>query len=357
MIEKYSTAAARGRLGENSVSALIPTFNRRQYVRRAIDSILAQSVPVDEIIVVDDQYSTDNIAEALQCWYGSRVRVILGQGGGLSGARWRGIQEARGEWIAFLDSDDDWPPERNEQFLQAATRIPDDVAWIFGNTKVIRDGGESTTFFEEFGLVVNEWPHVFEDSLSVQFPFQFGVLSSSFIRRRVLSEFDCFKESLQHSEDVLAGFQVASRYRFAAIPSIVGSYFRTSDLIQNSALLKGMWGPDYSRARMLAFATTIKAGKKKPWHLLYASEVRGLCQALLRTDKPVPRRLAIEQFRFGGFSCKGLAFACAVLTGRMGIQIWNRLNQVRKKLWGNREPKSNMKQNGFSAYVQSFEKQ
>ena len=135
-------------LGPMTVSAVIPTFNRREYVRRAIDSILAQSVPVDEIIVVDDECSTDNIAEALETWYGSRVRVVVKQNGGLSGARRRGIQEARGEWIAFLDSDDDWPPERNREFLEAAAMVPDRVAWIFGNTRVIRDEGKSTTFLK-----------------------------------------------------------------------------------------------------------------------------------------------------------------------------------------------------------------
>src|SRR5437870_1765768 len=111
-----------------NVSAIIPTFNRRAYIRRAIDSVLEQTVPVDEIIIVDDG-STDGTAESVEGWYGSRVRVIRQENAGVSGARRRGIQEARGRWIAFLDSDDEWTPERNRHLVNAAARVPADVAW------------------------------------------------------------------------------------------------------------------------------------------------------------------------------------------------------------------------------------
>ena len=93
------------------VSAVIPTFNRSSYIRRAIDSVIAQTTAVDEIIVVDDELSTDDMVGVIDRLYGSRVRVVK-QGGGLSGARRRGVEEARGEWIAFLDSDDEWLPNR-----------------------------------------------------------------------------------------------------------------------------------------------------------------------------------------------------------------------------------------------------
>src|SRR3954470_7513973 len=108
-----------------NVSAIIPTFNRRQYIQRAIDSVLAQTLPVDEIIVVDDG-SKDGTAAAVEAWYGSRVRVIRQENSGVSGARRRGIQEATGEWIAFLDSDDEWSPERNKQLSDAAARVSAD---------------------------------------------------------------------------------------------------------------------------------------------------------------------------------------------------------------------------------------
>lgn len=311
------------------VSAVIPTYNRRSYISRAIDSVLAQTVPVDEILVVDDG-STDESAELLNERYGARVRVIRQANTGVSGARKRGIQEARGEWIAFLDSDDEWMPARNAQLLEAAGRVPNDVAWIFGDMQVITDDGGDTTLFGVHGLSVVGYPQVFQDSLSVQYPFQFGLLQASFIRRSVLLELNCFSASLRSSEDVLAGFQVACRYKFAAIPVVVGKYYRTSDLSASSAVVSGLYSPDYFRSRMLSFGEVIESGRKRPWNLRYASEVQGYCRVLAK-EGPVPRKLVLEQFRYGGVSAKGIAFAMVGMLGRRGILAWDVVGHWRQE--------------------------
>src|ERR1700759_4661578 len=101
------------------VSAVIPAYNRRNYLSRAINSVLAQTVPVDEIVVVDDG-SSDGSADLVESLCGDRVRVIRQTNTGVAGARHRGVREARGEWIAFLDSDDEWMPERTGEFLSSA---------------------------------------------------------------------------------------------------------------------------------------------------------------------------------------------------------------------------------------------
>ncbi len=304
-----------------TVSAIVPTYNRRSYIARAVDSILAQTVPVDEILVVDDG-STDGTAEFLSEKYGARIRIIRQANSGVSGARKQGILHATGEWIAFLDSDDEWIPDRNARLLEASARVADDVAWIFGDMRVVTDLGSEVTLFGEHGLSITAGPQVFEDSLSVQFPFQFGLLQASFIRRNVLLELDCFRTNLKSDDDLLAGFQVACRYKFAAIPFVVGNYFRTSDLASSSVVVNGVYGPDHFRSRMLSFAEVIRSGRKRPWDQRYAAEVRGLCRVLARAGN-MPRNLAFEQFRYGGLSMKGLAFACFGLFGGRGIQVWN----------------------------------
>ena len=330
------------------VSAVIPTYNRREYIKRAVDSILAQTVPVDEIIVVDDELSTDNIESALNGWYGSQVRVVK-QGGGLSGARRRGVQEAKGTWIAFLDSDDDWAPNRNRQLLEAVSMVPEDVAWIFGDLRVVTDSGEGITLFEEFGLSIDKSLRVFADSLAVQFPFQFGLLQGSFIRRSALLEFDCFNEGLQHSEDLLAGFQVASRYRFAAIPFVVGRYYRTSDLTANSAVIKGLQGRDYFRSRMLCFELVIKSGQKRPWNRHYADAVFGLCKVVGRQGH-LPIRMAWQQFRFGAISPKRLAFFAAALLGQPGLRAWDKAAELRQRV---RPQEEVVAKNGYHAALRA----
>jgi glycosyltransferase involved in cell wall biosynthesis len=311
------------------ISAVIPTFNRRKYIRRAIDSILAQTVAVDEIIVVDDG-STDGTAEDVEACYGSLVRIVRQNNGGVSAARLRGIQEARGEWIAFLDSDDEWTPERTKHLVLAAARVPEDVAWIFGDLRVVTDQGDGTTLFGEYGLSLTDYPELFADSLRVQYPYHFPMLQGSFVRRTALLELNCFATGLRSDDDLLAGFQISSRYRLAAIPVIVGKLYRTSDLAASSVVVNGTFRPDYFRARMLAFSLVIEAGRRRPWNMLYADEVRGLCQ-VLADEGPVPRRLVIEQFRFGGASLKGVAFFVVAMFGRRAIQTWNSLGAWRRK--------------------------
>jgi len=89
-----------------TVNVVIPAYNCGKYIGRAVDSVLAQSRCADEIIVVDDG-STDNTA-AVVTSYGSKVNYIYQPNAGASAARNTGIKAASGEWIAFLDGDDEW---------------------------------------------------------------------------------------------------------------------------------------------------------------------------------------------------------------------------------------------------------
>lgn len=312
------------------VSAVITAFNRRNYIVRAIESVLRQSVPVDEILVIDDG-STDGTAEVVESRYGDAVRVVRQTNRGPGGARRRGILEAHGEWIAFLDSDDEWTPERNRELLHAAERVPANVAWIFGDLQLVADDGDRRSFFGEHGLKFRECPQILSDSLTVQYPTLLSYLQASLIRREALLELNCFAEGLRCEDDVLVAFQIGCRYRFAAIPNAVVKYYRTSDLSDSSVAINGVFRPDNFRARMIAFATVIKSGRRRPWNSHYASAVRELCK-LLDPNEPSPRALALEQFRYGGFSTKSIAFMCIALTGRRGIQLWN---AVAKSRWRN----------------------
>lgn len=96
------------------ISVVIPTYNRAGFLKQTIDSVLAQSYPAKEIIVVDDG-STDETLSFLEN-YGNQIRVIsLRENRGVSYARNRGITAAKSEYIAFLDSDDHWFPEKLEK--------------------------------------------------------------------------------------------------------------------------------------------------------------------------------------------------------------------------------------------------
>ena len=88
------------------ISVVIPLYNKGQLVRRAIDSVLSQSYHDFEIIVIDDG-STDDSADVVHAIADDRIRYFYKENGGVSSARNRGIDEAVGEWIYFLDADDE----------------------------------------------------------------------------------------------------------------------------------------------------------------------------------------------------------------------------------------------------------
>ena len=92
------------------VSVIIPTYNRARVIKEAIDSVLNQEYENYELIVVDDG-STDNTGEILKA-YGSDICVLRQENKGVSAARNRGVAKAKGGFIAFLDSDDLWLPEK-----------------------------------------------------------------------------------------------------------------------------------------------------------------------------------------------------------------------------------------------------
>jgi glycosyltransferase involved in cell wall biosynthesis len=107
------------------VSVLIPTYNRAYCLARAINSALGQTYPHMEVLVVDDG-STDNTRKLVEGTYGAdgRVRYLYQLNRGVSAARNHGLREARGEYVAFLDSDDVWKPWKLQAQLACLKRLP-----------------------------------------------------------------------------------------------------------------------------------------------------------------------------------------------------------------------------------------
>ncbi len=126
------------------VSVVIPTFNRGFCIGAAVDSVLRQTRPPDEIIVVDDG-STDDTPERLAA-YGDRIRYVQHVNSGVSAARNGGILVARSNWIAFLDSDDEWLPSKLETQLTALQADPRLIAHAC-NARTNAGMGRTIDFF------------------------------------------------------------------------------------------------------------------------------------------------------------------------------------------------------------------
>jgi glycosyltransferase involved in cell wall biosynthesis len=103
-----------------TVSTIIPARNARPFIRTAVWSALAQTYPSIEIIVVDDGSTDGTLAEVEA--YGSGITVLRTSNGGPAGARNAAARVARGDWLAFLDADDEWLPEKIEKQMRLANR-------------------------------------------------------------------------------------------------------------------------------------------------------------------------------------------------------------------------------------------
>jgi glycosyltransferase involved in cell wall biosynthesis len=112
------------------ITAVIPAYNVGEHIGRTIDSVLNQTRPADEIIIVDDG-STDNTAETIR-QYEPKVRLICQKNAGASAARNTGIEAASNDWIAFLDGDDEWLDQYLEKQIEILKRNHD-LAWIASN--------------------------------------------------------------------------------------------------------------------------------------------------------------------------------------------------------------------------------
>jgi glycosyltransferase involved in cell wall biosynthesis len=122
-----------------SISVVIPTYNRAALLGRAVESALAQTVAPLEILIVDDG-STDNTAEVCRAW-GAPVRYIRTANGGVAKARNVGMAEARGEWVALLDSDDEWEPDKLAAQC-AALDAASEARWCITGCTLIDGNGQ-----------------------------------------------------------------------------------------------------------------------------------------------------------------------------------------------------------------------
>ncbi len=161
-----------------TVSVVIPTFNRREYLREALESVFAQTIPVHEVIVVNDG-STDGTETLDEEFPAGGIRWIHQCNSGPAAARNAGVTESSGDFVGFLDSDDLWMQRKLETQIRAFASNPG-VGIVLGRQQYLhhRGGGRRET-----GLVL---------------PGQ--VASTALVRREVFDQTGLFDEQLRGGE-------------------------------------------------------------------------------------------------------------------------------------------------------------
>lgn len=195
------------------VSVIIPTYNRTRYICDAIDSVLAQSYQDLEIIVVNDG-STDDTATVLKK-YAGRIKLILQENRGVSAARNRGIIEASGEYVAFLDADDLW--FSNKLSVQIPLLESNfELGMVFSYLEFIDEQGRRTSRIKP-----KQKPGI--DFLSM-LEFGSAATSSCVIRKQCLDAAGQFDEFLHIYEDVDLFLRVVKRFPAVLVEQPLGGY-------------------------------------------------------------------------------------------------------------------------------------
>jgi glycosyltransferase involved in cell wall biosynthesis len=187
------------------ISVVIPAYNGEQFLSQSIGSVLAQTYRNLELIVVDDG-STDGSVKILEN-YGARIRLLRQKNRGAGAARNTGIRAARGKWIAFLDSDDRWLPEKLACQLQCLEKFGARICY----SRCVTESGEPLPDLEEVASTLKE-PDIHHIAEPVEFLCRarhHPYLQSMVLERQLFETVGWFDETLCAGEDTLLLFKLS----------------------------------------------------------------------------------------------------------------------------------------------------
>jgi glycosyltransferase involved in cell wall biosynthesis len=215
------------------VSVIIPTYNREKLLKRAIDSVLNQTYKNIEIIVVDDD-STDNTYEVLRDYIErSKVKYIKHENNrGAQAARNTCIKAARGNWIAFLDSDDEWLPQRLEVELSLAHKTGVSVVH---SECYIKSGDDNE--LKIYGISPKSGD-IYGDLLKSPGPMFQGLL----VKKKCLERIDYLDEAIISYQEWDTAIRLARYYKFGFVEKPLFIYHCHEDETISKDMKRGAEG-------------------------------------------------------------------------------------------------------------------
>ncbi|MBL1265000.1 glycosyltransferase family 2 protein [Methylomicrobium sp. RS1] len=206
-----------------NISAIIPAYNSAEFIADAVRSILMQTHPVLEIIVVDDG-STDATAEIVVNLPGP-IKYIKQQNQGPSAARNTGIKAAGGDWIAFLDADDQWTTDKIEKQINLLKTYPS-LALIAGDmTEIDHEDRIITQSVLAKHNLLEKFQHLngkaIPNALSELVTKNFIPTGTVLVNKTTLIEAGLFNQTIRFGEDLELWARIATKYPISCIPEIL----------------------------------------------------------------------------------------------------------------------------------------
>jgi glycosyltransferase involved in cell wall biosynthesis len=239
------------------ISVVTPTFNRSSFLKKAIESVLAQTFKDFELVIVDDG-STDNTQEEIECYrVDSRVNYLYQANRGQSHARNLALEQATGDFIAFLDSDDSWSLDKLDKQLAVFQKNPE-VDIVHGDEAIIDEHGAVITLNNmkrHSGLIT---PQLLADN-SVS-------ITTALVRRRCFDEMGGFDTTVGVADDYELWLRFSARYRFHYEPGIVASYRVMADQISSDKRRRFAANEQIIREFLVQHGEVLSAGERR-WGL------------------------------------------------------------------------------------------
>lgn len=234
------------------ISVITPTYNRARYLPAAVRSVLHQTFQDLELIIVDDGSVDDTLAVLESLRSDNRVRYFYQQNKGQSHARNFALQKAKGDYVAFLDSDDLWEPEKLEMQLAVFKANPE-VDIVHGDEAMIDEKGEviSRRNMRRYSGRITRFL-LADNSVSI---------TTALVRRRCFDEMGGFDTSVGVADDYELWLRFSARYLFHYEPGIVASYRVMEDQISSD-----------KRRRFSANEQIIQTFLERDGHILSSSE-------------------------------------------------------------------------------------
>jgi glycosyltransferase involved in cell wall biosynthesis len=216
---------------EKLISIIIPAYNTAHLIGRSITSVLSQTYQYFDVIVVDDG-STDNLNEALARFNDNRIRSIRHEANrGGSAARNTGINAAKGEYIAFLDSDDEWLPEKLEKQIDVSQKSSNDVGMVYTGWRWMRE--------KDGKIIQDKIPahrgNLHQLLLSVDC---IGSMSTPLIKTALLRFIGGFDENLPARQDWDLWLRLSKVCKFDFVPEVLVYYHVHPESISGKTLNK-----------------------------------------------------------------------------------------------------------------------
>src|SRR6266446_6715266 len=296
-----------------TISVIIPTHNRSQFLRCAIASVLSQTLQDWEIIVVDDA-SEDNTQEVVKSFGDQRIKYIRHETNrGVATARNTGILNSNGKYIAFLDDDDEWLPEKLKLQFDLLERSPMIVGGVYTGALAVE--GHSRKVISRH--TATKRGHIFDEMLIHD---SIAPTSTFFFRRACFEKVGLFDVSLDFAEDFDMWLRIAKEFQFECIkgPLVRFSVHNSNTSISSNYNLMIRGKEAYIRKYAVLFALD----RKTYSHLYLNLGVLYCYNGNMRKG----RQVFLKSINIYPFDLRNYYNLCLSL---LGAKIFNKLKMLR----------------------------